>query len=176
MDVTAGQHHADVLQGVTRGIDFNTGQDTITFTDMNVQIVSGSGATDGDATGTGNLIIGYNELRTFFVDINDRNGSHMLVIGEGNNYTADSFGGMVVGIRNETSASYASVSGGLGNQASGDYASVSGGQINQASGEYASVSGGQRNIASGNFTSVSGGVSREASTDTCTVGDNGFDC
>ena len=59
-----------------------------TFSNMNVQIVSGSGATDGPTTGTGNLVIGYNELRTLFDDINDRNGSHILVVGQANYYTA----------------------------------------------------------------------------------------
>ena len=50
----------ELLAGVSRGVDPNTSQDTLTFTNMNVQIVNGSGGTDGETTGTGNLIIGYN--------------------------------------------------------------------------------------------------------------------
>ena len=174
--VTPGQHHADVLGGVTRGIDPNTAQDTLTFTDMNVQIVNGSGTTSGATTGTGNLIIGYNELRTFMDDVNDRTGSHMLVIGENNNYTANSFGGMVVGLRNGTSAQYSTVSGGLGNQADGNYTSVAGGQSNLATGEHSAINGGRNNLAIGNASAISGGDSKAALGDACVVGDSGSDC
>ena len=142
-----------LLHGVTRGIDPTTDQDTLRFTDMNVQLVSGSGATDGEPTGTGNLIVGYNELIGGESDL--RTGSHMLVIGAENNYT--SFGGMVLGHKNTTSGSYSSVSGGHGNIANGNVASVSGGWNNTASGWGASISGGERNIADGESSSVSGG-------------------
>lgn len=100
---------------------------TVRFEGVNVQIVNGTGTTDGETSGTGNLIIGYNESRENLgepVDCPDgwycdkRGGSHMLVIGEKNNYTSDSHGGMVVGIQNETSAPFASVSGGDSNTAS----------------------------------------------------------
>src|ERR1700758_1264362 len=40
------------------GID---GQPTITFSGVNVQVVSGSGSTSGTVNGQGNLIIGYAE-------------------------------------------------------------------------------------------------------------------
>jgi hypothetical protein len=156
-----------LLAGVSRGVDPNTSQDTLTFTNMNVQVVSGSGTTDGAKNGRGNLIIGYNELRdeSFATDpcpsetefwCNRRTGSHMLVIGRRHNYSA--YGGMVVGIINEASGLYASVSGGLGNIASGSSASVSGGQNNIASGTSASVSGGNQNTATLTWTSVSGGL------------------
>ena len=175
-DVTSEQHHAYVLDGVTRGIDPNTDQDTLTFANMNVQVVSGSGITAGPATGTGNLIIGYNEKRVFFDAVNDRTGSHMLVIGERNNYTVDSIGGMVVGFGNETAAQYSTVSGGLGNQAHGNYSSVTGGQSNLASGEYSAVTGGDGNLAIGSSSSISGGASKAALSTACTVGDSGADC
>ncbi len=148
-----------LLANVTRGQDPNTEQDTLTFTAMNLQLVSGSGATEGPVNGTGNLLIGYNELRGGD-ETDDRSGSHMLVIGRLNNYS--SYGGMVVGFFNATSGDHASVSGGTGNTAS-KYASVSGGNGNTASGDYASVSGGLGNIASGERSSVSGGTSNTAS-------------
>jgi hypothetical protein len=169
-----------LLYGVTRGIDPNTGQDTLRFTDMNLQLVSGSGATDGVPTGTGNLIVGYNELIGDESDF--RTGSHMLVIGAENNYT--SFGGMVLGYKNTTSGSYSSVSGGSGNIASGNNASVgggwentasgwaasvSGGEVNIADGESSSVSGGYMNTTNGSFSSVSGGVDNVASGDSASV-------
>jgi hypothetical protein len=117
-----------LLFAVTRGIDPDTGQDTIVFDDVNVQIVNGTDFTNGAPNGTGNLIIGYNAIRNegnatepcpsdleTEIYCNRRIGSHMLVIGDYNNYT--SFGGLVVGYRNETAAAYASVSGGYLNTA-----------------------------------------------------------
>ena len=156
-NVTQNQHHVpaaseldDLLDGVSRGVDPNTGEDTLTFSGMNLQIVNGAG--NNAWIGTGNLIIGYNQLRGdsecpdgLYCD--RRGGSHMLVIGDQNNYTRH--GGMVVGLLNETNGTFASVSGGLGNLASNHYASVSGGFFNTASGFISSVSGGQLNIASG---------------------------
>lgn len=192
-----------LLAGISRGIDPNTNQDTLTFTNMNVQIVSGSGITNGATNGKGNLIIGYNELRS---GGNDRNGSHMLVIGRHNNYTSNSFGGIVAGYTNTTAASYSSVSGGFESTASGNYSSVIGGWSNTASGQGSSISGGYQNVASfpyssvsggngneadgayssisGGFSnttsayasSVSGGLSKTAATDYCVVGDDGVDC
>ena len=79
----------ELLAGVSRGVDPNTSQDTLTFSNMNVQVVNGSGYTSGTTTGTGNLIIGYNELRGS-EDV--RIGSHMLVLGDTNNYSG--FGGV----------------------------------------------------------------------------------
>ena len=51
----------DLLYGVSRMIDPNTGQDTLRFSSMNVQIVNGNGTTFNNSNGTGNLIVGYNE-------------------------------------------------------------------------------------------------------------------
>jgi hypothetical protein len=168
----------DLLQDMSRLVDANTGFDTIRFEGVNVQIVNGTGTTDGETSGTGNLIIGYNESRENLgepVDCPDgwycdkRGGSHMLVIGEGSNYTSDSYGGMVVGNWNETSAPFASVSGGANNIASGEAASVSGGNANTASGAATSVSGGGWSTASGWVASVSGGVQNTASGDGASV-------
>ena len=161
-----GSHSPDfstLLADVSRITDPNTSQDTLRFTDMNVQIVSGSGTTFGTVNGTGNLIIGYNEPPPTLPDGSgvDRTGSHMLVIGERNNYS--SYGGMVVGYFNTASGIFASVSGGTNNTASGSHASVSGGRNNTASASYASVSGGYLNTASKTYASVSGGYSNTAS-------------
>lgn len=155
-----------LLQDVSRLIDPNTGYDTVRFEGVNVQIVNGTGTTGGETSGTGNLIIGYNELRN---GGNYRDGSHMLVSGEMNNYTSDSHGGMVVGSWNETSAPFASVSGGANNIASDEFASVLGGVANTASGEASSVSGGGWNTASGDGASVSGGIQNRASGEVSSV-------
>ena len=130
---------------------------TIQIHDANLQIVNGSGATDGLVDGLGNLIVGYNELRT---SGNFRSGSHNLVVGKEHNFS--SFGGLVAGKGSTVSGAHASVSGGRDNTASGDYASVSGGYSNTASGYQSSVSGGSGNTASGFGSSVSGGTNRSA--------------
>jgi len=150
-----------LLAGVSRLNDPNTGQDTFRFEDMNVQIVNGAGTTYS-VTGTGNLIIGYNEFRRNPQDCyppvdcgNWRSGSHNLVGGSGNNYT--SFGGAVVGIFNETSGPFASISGGALNTSSGLFSSISGGDFNIANAEGTSISGGSHNTASFLYSSVSGG-------------------
>ena len=151
---------------------------TLQFSGINVQVVSGSGATRGAVNGKGNLIVGYNEGTLG----QTRTGSHNLVVGDEHEYT--SFGGFVAGFRNTVNAPSASVSGGgcnvagvgplpgacsLGpgsmsvsggafNLATGNSSSVSGGSHNGASAYYASVSGGVGNMASGNIASVSGGA------------------
>jgi hypothetical protein len=129
------------------------------ITGANLHIVSGSGATDGTTNGLGNLIVGYNELRTDGV-LSNKNGSHNVVLGKGLNYS--SFGGLVVGLRNALNGAYASVTGGFVNTASGFSSSVSGGKGNMASLDYSSVSGGTENTASGDGSSVSGGTLNHA--------------
>jgi hypothetical protein len=131
--------------------------DEVVFEKCNVHIRSGSGKTDGEVNGLGNLIIGYNEMVGENVK---RTGSHNLVLGAEHAYT--SFGGLVAGRENTISAPYASVSGGRLNTASGLAASVSGGTVNTASQDYASVSGGKTNEAKGATASVCGGTSNIA--------------
>jgi hypothetical protein len=123
----------------------------------NLHVTNGTGSTKS-TNSLGNVIIGYNELRD---DMNNRSGSHMLVVGEKHNYS--SYGGIVVGQNNETSGAFASVSGGSSNTASGISSSVSGGFLGEASDDASSVSGGQGNVASGFSSSVSGGHTNRAS-------------
>ena len=132
--------------------------DTLRFDAMNVQITSGSGATDGKVNGLGNLIIGYNESITPFMDedkpAGDKSGSHNLIVGRGHNYSG--YGGAAVGLDNVIAGNYGLVAG-TRNRALGNFSSVTGGQLNTASGWYSSVGGGFRNVASANSASVSGG-------------------
>ena len=147
----------------------------------NLHVRSGSGTTDGAVNGLGNVIIGYDEARTFYscslgwqftnqasCEENDgqwwmsnKTGSHNLVIGKDNNYS--SFGGIVAGRLNTISNEYASVSAGEYNIASGFLSSVSGGINNTASGTASSVSGGDFNTARSERASVSGGRHNTAS-------------
>ncbi len=130
----------------------------ITFSGVNVHIVNGTGTTDGEVDGLGNLIVGYNETRG---SGDDRTGSHNIVVGSYQNYS--SYGGLVAGSWNTISGYYSSVSGGRSNTASGGFASVSGGEANIASNLVSSVSGGYYNAASGDYSSVSGGYRNAAS-------------
>ena len=139
----------------------------IIFTGANIHIRSGSGATDdnGNRSGLGNLIIGYDEeppSPSNPLKPGDRGGSNNLVIGRYHRFTSAAFGGLVAGEANMISAEGASVSGGLANAAIGAHASVSGGFANTASGDNASVSGGVTNTASGQNASVSGGLGNTA--------------
>jgi hypothetical protein len=133
---------------------------TVRFTNVNVQLVNGTGATQ-TVNARGNLIIGYNEFRGGPND-DDRRGSHNLVIGNENNYTPKTWGGQVVGSHNTIDGSHACVSGGVQNTASGDGSSVSGGSANTAVGGASSVSGGSANTAVGGASSVSGGFGNKA--------------
>jgi hypothetical protein len=152
----------------------------IIFSGANIHIVSGSGATDdnGNRTGLGNLIIGYDEdpgtsvgpvgpgeghPPPFPLQPGDRSGSHNLVIGSWHKFTQAASGGFVAGEYNVIGSEGASVSGGGYNTVSGWVSSVSGGGFNTASGFEAIVTGGLDNTASGNYASVSGGDHNSAS-------------
>jgi len=130
----------------------------IHFNGMNLHVNNGTGSTTGAVNGLGNLIVGYNGVRS---SGNVRTGSHNLIIGDQQNYS--SYGGLAAGMTNTISGVYASVVGGTGNVASGGYASISGGGGNTASGNVSSVSGGTLNEASGDWASVSGGEDNTAS-------------
>jgi hypothetical protein len=143
------------------------GKPTIQVTGANLQIVSGSGKTNGPVNGAGNLIIGYDDVaecptETFFCheSPHPQTGSHNLVLGTSQEYT--SYGAILGGLINSASAPY-TFAVGYGNKVTAGAASISGGTSNTASGFKASVSGGEANHASGNNSSVSGGLSNEAS-------------
>ncbi len=172
--------------------------ETIRISGVNVQIVNGLGATNGNpadplsvdpastaANGAGNLIVGYNELGNGLGD--DRTGSHNVVCGVQHSYS--SFGGLVAGFRNVTSGAYATVTGGGGNQATGDLATVSGGINNtasgvdstvtggfqnQATGFVASVNGGNNNAAAGSYATITGGTQNQASGSNAVVSGGAF--
>lgn len=151
------------------------GVPTASFSAVNVNINNGEGNT-ATTNGSGNLIVGYNELKTFGTFVcsdgqyenqqlceaggaiwsrNHRSGSHNIVAGARNGYS--SYGGLVVGDTNAITARFASISGGAGNLARAQVTSISGGANNTANGNGASVSGGFLNVANGERSSVSGG-------------------
>ena len=146
------KHRVATLEGKLAGVTRSGG--TLRFTGMNVQVVSGAGATQATPNGLGNVIIGYDESP------GTQSGSHNLILGRDQTFT--SFGGIVAGYQNTISGPYASVTGGAANAASGVDASVTGGGGNTASGQEASVTGGTGNTASGGDASVTGGQSNQA--------------
>jgi hypothetical protein len=121
---------------------------TLQFSGTNVQIVSGSGSTNGAVNGRGNLILGYDEpgfcevsgnplvpchsdadcagyqLHTCFME-GPKTGSHNFIVGAAHGYS--SYGGLVAGEGNNITGPYATVTGGWSNTAAGVLASVSGG-------------------------------------------------
>ena len=161
----------------------------VIFYGANLHIVSGFGQTV-DTTGLGNLVIGYDEdsNNTAVAAIIDgnRTGSHNLVVGRQNMFTASA--GIVAGQANFISSNFATVTGGQCNAAgetglpggcifsngTSDAASVSGGLRNTASGKFSTVSAGNANTASGLASSVSGGGGNTASEQGSSVsGGNG---
>ena len=139
---------------------------TILYEGVNLQVVNGLGATNGNPSapgatdenslvnGLGNIIVGYNEA-PFSSNPFDKSGSHNVVIGPGHNY--QSYGGLVLGVNNIISGAYSSVLAGSNNTASGIFSSVKGGSHNFSKGNYSSVSAGSNNIANGGGSSVTGG-------------------
>jgi hypothetical protein len=154
-------------------MDFDEAANEVVITGANLRIVNGLGTTES-MNGSGNLIVGYNELRSSFdchptnpLCIDVRTGSHNVVVGDRHNFS--SFGGVVVGRANEISGVFASVTGGVGNTASGPWSSVSGGNANTASGQESSVNGGVANTASGQSSSVNGGIHNVASGEDASI-------
>lgn len=143
----------------------------------NLHVVNGLEDT-ATVNGLGNIIIGYNEERDSDhpTPVNDRSGSHMLVVGARQNYA--SHGGIIVGASNATTGPFASVIGGYYNEALASYSAILGGvenlsydrpasamvggQKNEVSGFASTITGGMRNISAGAKSSVSGGYQNEA--------------
>lgn len=147
---------------------------TLQFSGMNLQVLSGSGSTDGPVNGLGNLIIGYNKQP------GSQTGSNNLVLGEGQTFT--SYGGIIAGQNNVLSGPFADVFGD-GNRASANSASVLGGENNDATGSTSSILGGNGVSVStadgtaptGVIGSVTGSVGFSLGANACgafTVGDS----
>ncbi len=140
---------------------------TVRFTGVNVQIVNGMGATNGNpampylvnetvtgSNGLGNLIVGYDEPRLFGGF--DRTGSHNLVVGKEQTYS--SYGGLVAGDANRVTAPYCSAAGGYDGTVSGLRSAILGGHENKTFGEGAAVVGGGYNEVAGHLGTAGGGA------------------
>jgi trimeric autotransporter adhesin len=153
------------------------GKPTVEFSSVNVQVVSGSGSTNGAVNGEGNLIVGYAEN----ANSHKQTGSNDLVLGSNNGWSG--YGELVVGSNNQASNSYATAVGvsntasGLGsfvaghqNVASGTETAVTGGQGNKVTGAESSITGGQDNLSSDPFASITGGCDNLAGSATQPAG------
>jgi hypothetical protein len=136
------------------------GHPTLKIDGANLQIVDGSGDTEGTVNGRGNVFIGYNENQ--IPNSNNQTGSHNLVLGAQQWFY--SYGGLIAGYANTLNAPYASVSGGRGNIADDESSSVSGGSQNRATSFSSSVSGGRFNSADGPYSSILGGEGIKVTT------------
>lgn len=145
------------------------GKPTVEFSTVNVQVVSGSGSTDGTRNGVGNLVVGYAENPNSL----GRTGSNNLVVGSKGGWTG--YGDLIAGLSDQASNTYSAVFGntniargsgellgGSHNSATGENASVTGGQSNGAAGADSSVTGGELNYARDAGSSVTGGCQNMA--------------
>jgi len=157
------------VAGLDAYLSVDTSTDSVVFSGANVYVQSGSGATDGEVNGLGNLVVGYDEdmgdLHPSWP--NDKSGSHNLVVGTWHSYP--SYGGLVAGYGNSVNGTYASITGGMYGTADGDNSSIHGGMDNVTTGYVGAVLGGYKNTASGWYSAVSGGQHNDASGESSAV-------
>lgn len=147
--LTRLQQLEDTFTGVSRN------GDELIFTGLNIQLLNGLGQTDL-ANGLGNFTIGYNETRTTgSPPVNDRSGSHYLVLGWRNNYS--SWGGVVHGYDNDSTAPLNAILGAQHADTGAEGASVFGGSDGDATALFSSVHGGRRALSSGDYATSVGG-------------------
>ncbi len=129
---------------------------TIRISECNLQVVNGSGATVNTEDGLGNVIIGYNQGAGALVD--DRTGSHNLVLGDSNSYLR--YGGIVSGTNNAIGGfGGCSVIGGDRNVCNSDRAVMIAGESNEmfATGGVGATIGGKFNRVYANRAVTVGG-------------------
>ena len=163
-------------QGLPGSSPFELSPDGTTYvlSGFNLQIVSGSGATNAAVNGLGNLIVGYNENPATFLRARGattswwarRMATRRLATVAPAPATRSSrcrYSSVSGGTANGATGEHSSISGGLGHLATGTGSWVGGGRMHKAYGLYSSVSGGLDNEASGLDSSVSGGYLNNAS-------------
>jgi hypothetical protein len=137
----------------------------VVFHGANIHIVSGSGATDDHElsrgvppngplpSGRGNLIIGYNEMPTNYVN-GDRGGSHNVVMGMQNKFNTWAWSGFVNGQGNLIGQQESVILTGTGNTVSG--------HLNPNYGAYSVViTGGGNRVFDGLQSVIVGGAAND---------------
>jgi hypothetical protein len=140
--VTAKSYADDKVAPVAdKLIHFSRNGNEVYITGANLNIRNGAGGTYAyGVNGLGNLIVGYNELRTGAGAVNDRTGSHNVILGFNQNYSKT--GAFMSGAVNNSTNHFASVLGGTGNTSGGYYSVVVGGYNNSATGNWSTILGG----------------------------------
>jgi hypothetical protein len=119
---------------------FSRSGNEVYITGANLNIRNGTGFSYQRLNGLGNLVVGYNDLRTGTNVVNIRTGSHNVILGFNQNYSQA--GALMLGAVNNSTGLFASVLGGTGNTSSGLYAAVVGGFNNAARGNWSTILGG----------------------------------
>lgn len=130
------------------------GKPTVVFNAVNLQVVSGSGATNGTPNGEGNVVIGYAENPSDHL----QSGSNNLIVGYDNGWSG--YGQLVAGESNMARGDYAAVFG--VSDTAGGVGSLVAGASNRATGTESTVVGGKGNTAGVKWTSVLGGSGHSA--------------
>ncbi|KID56923.1 hypothetical protein JF50_13655 [Pseudoalteromonas luteoviolacea] len=150
--------------------------DTIHIHGCNLQITNGLSDTQSN-NGTGNLIIGYNDIST--EPPASKSGSHNLIIGHGHTYTRS--GSLIAGTKNTVhapssfvtgssglvegaNADRGTIAGGLGNTNKAFLSGILGGNNNTISDQFSHamvILGGQSNDLDGQYSTIAGGVNNK---------------
>ena len=137
----------------------------LVFKGCNLQIKSST--SESDTTGTGNLIVGWDDAPPNPVS-GYRAGSNNLVCGDQDSFL--SYAGFLGGCQNSTAGAYETAGGGAGNSVSDYYSSICGGTDSTASGSGASVCGGYDNFATGPNATIVGGQMNTANANCASIG------
>lgn len=171
--LAAAEHTLAAAAALLAYVSVDTNGDVV-VEGANLTVRSGSGSTDGEINGKGNLFVGYNERErvggvceggsnpgtscirqgqcfdggfcNFTIGI-ERTGSHNLIVGHSHSYS--SYGAILGGVENTASATHVSILGGSFNIANTHGATVGGGHENKSSGRGSTVAGGFQNEATG---------------------------
>lgn len=126
------------------------------LTGVNLHVRNATGSTDGDGDGTGNIVVGWNEIG----EDDTRNGSHNVIVGSGHAWEAHS--GIVSGTDHLLASVGGAALGGEGNTVTAEGGVAVGGQDNVAAGLLAVTVGGADNVAEGELALTAGGSGNDA--------------
>jgi len=129
---------------------------TLRISDLNVQIVNGTGSTS-TINKLGNLIIGYNEQNP---DDSYLLGSHNLVMGIANKYGDTAYGGIVTGENNNIWGPHSSIVSSRDSKNDGTFSSIIGSENSQVfiDAEFGDIFGGESNAVVADNATVTGGL------------------
>lgn len=178
---------ANNIAGLSSVLSYDANTKNVLFSGVNVQIVNGLNDTRA-LNGKGNLIIGYNEVWTnprtsycsngsfktqsecvspYVWGINQRSGSHNLILGSSNDYTM--WGSIITGVENTANNFESFILGGWGNVVSASGGGILSGSGNIASGPNSTIVGGWNHSTSGLFSTITGGSHNTSSSDGSSV-------